>query len=313
MSAMSQRSKVVAGAVLAAIAGALSLAAQTNKNPIDTRPENKAAPSCSYTGSVSGGKASNSSACTPAATPGTDPNQIAPPNTTQRFPFPGSSPATLPPAAAGQAGGQPAAAAGQSGKAAPNGNNRFPFPGESAPEDAAAPQNPAAAPQAPNAVPGQKDSPSPLQNAGSSGSSSKSNSPSSSSAAEQGYSSSNAGSDLPDDDPNAPMPTPRHHTDRKKLPKVVVEKSNEEKAAQDVQVAGFYANDGNFSAAYLRAKEAVSFADDDPEAHLILAESARKLGKLDEALANYKKVIALDPVPKVRKVAEKALKEMSGS
>jgi len=109
------------------------------------------------------------------------------------------------------------------------------------------------------------------------------------------------------------MPTPKHHVDRRKLPPPEKVLSNDEKEAEDLQVAGFYQNDGNYLAAYQRAKEAVSLVPDDPEALVMLASSARKLGKLDEAEQSYKKALTLDPVPKLRKAAEKALKEMSGS
>jgi len=71
-------------------------------------------------------------------------------------------------------------------------------------------------------------------------------------------------------------------------------------------------NDKNYRAAYLRAQDAVSLTDNDWEAHLLLADSARKLGKLDEAAKEYKRCLALDPVPKGRKDAEIALKEMGG-
>ena len=77
-------------------------------------------------------------------------------------------------------------------------------------------------------------------------------------------------------------------------------------------MAGFYENDGDFKGAYSRATEAVSLDKEDPAAHLALADSARKLGKLDEAETEYKTCLALDPVPKVRKAAERALKEMTG-
>lgn len=77
-------------------------------------------------------------------------------------------------------------------------------------------------------------------------------------------------------------------------------------------MAGFYQNDGDFRGAYLRAKDAVSIADEDADAHLALADAARKLGKLDEAEQNYRRCLQLDPVPKTRKAAEKALKEMTG-
>ncbi len=80
---------------------------------------------------------------------------------------------------------------------------------------------------------------------------------------------------------------------------------------EDLKVAAFYQNDGDFKGAYERAEDAVSLAADDAEAQLALAEAARRLGKLDEAETHYKKCLTLDPVPKVRKVAERALKEMT--
>ncbi len=79
-----------------------------------------------------------------------------------------------------------------------------------------------------------------------------------------------------------------------------------------MQVAGFYIHDGNFKGAYDRAKDAVTLDKTDPAAHLALAESARHLGKLDEAASEYKQCLALDPVPKDRKAAEKALEAMTG-
>jgi Tfp pilus assembly protein PilF len=81
---------------------------------------------------------------------------------------------------------------------------------------------------------------------------------------------------------------------------------------EDLEVAGFYQNDGNFMGAYMRAKDAVSISGDSPDARLALADAARKLGKLDEAQQNYKKCLALDPVPKTKKAAEVALKAMTG-
>ena len=79
-----------------------------------------------------------------------------------------------------------------------------------------------------------------------------------------------------------------------------------------MQIAGFYLNDGNFRAAYERAKDAVGLDGDDAAAQLALGESARKLGRLDEAQRAYRRCLDLDPVPKVRKPAEKALREMTG-
>lgn len=79
-----------------------------------------------------------------------------------------------------------------------------------------------------------------------------------------------------------------------------------------MQVAGFYQNDGNFKGAYDRAKDAVSLDADDPAAFLALGESARRLGKLDEAEKAYRQCLTLDPVAKLRKRAEAALREMTG-
>ena len=79
-----------------------------------------------------------------------------------------------------------------------------------------------------------------------------------------------------------------------------------------MQVAGFYFNDGNFRGSYDRARDAVSLDSEDAAAQLALGNAARKLGKLDEAEKAYKRCLELDPVPKVRKPAEKALHDMTG-
>jgi Tfp pilus assembly protein PilF len=89
-------------------------------------------------------------------------------------------------------------------------------------------------------------------------------------------------------------------------------KTSTQRFAEDLQVASFYQGIGNFSGAYMRAKDAVSISGDSPDARLALAEAARKLGKLDEAEQNYKKCLELDPIPKTKKAAEIALKEMTG-
>jgi Tfp pilus assembly protein PilF len=81
---------------------------------------------------------------------------------------------------------------------------------------------------------------------------------------------------------------------------------------EDLQIAGFYMNDNNYRGAYGRAQDAVKIDDANPDAHLALAEAARHMGKLDEAEQNYRRVLQLDPVPKARKKAEQALKDMTG-
>ena len=88
--------------------------------------------------------------------------------------------------------------------------------------------------------------------------------------------------------------------------------SPDEREQEDLSVASFYMNDKNYRGAYLRATDAVEVAVDDAEAHFALAQAARRLGKLDEALVHYKKCLTLDPVATTKKAAEKALKEMAG-
>jgi predicted TPR repeat methyltransferase len=49
---------------------------------------------------------------------------------------------------------------------------------------------------------------------------------------------------------------------------------------------------------------------DDPEAHFALAEVAVKLGKRDEAIAEYNACLKLDPVDKEAKAARKELAKL---
>jgi hypothetical protein len=209
------------------------------------------------------------------------------------FPYPGDKPA--PPST--PAGSTPAASApgapAAAGSNVPAGN-RFPFPGEDSSGDAA---KGGAKPAPPNG-----DG---LQDAGSSGSSDGSSSSSSSSDEGGGV-----GPLAGDEDPAAKAADARR-AERKRLANAP-RQSPDEREVEDLKVAAFYQNDGNFKGAYDRAVDAVSLAGDDAEAHLALAEAARRLGKLDEAEKNYKKCLTLDPVPKTKKAAEKALKEMSG-
>ena len=108
-----------------------------------------------------------------------------------------------------------------------------------------------------------------------------------------------------------PADAPHVHHERRRLPKSDAQ-SPEEREAEDVRVAAFYQSDGNFAAAYARAKDAVSLDATDPDAFLALGNSARRLGKLDEAQKAYTKALTLDPLPKTRKSVEKALEEMRG-
>jgi predicted component of type VI protein secretion system len=222
-------------------------------------------------------------------------------NPAQQFPFPGETPSQpaapverqQPQPGNGQVQGAPPSGAGASDPA-----QAFPFPGEDK-TPLVKPDGTVAPPDAPSGNGGG------LKDAGSSGESSSGSSSSSSSGG--------AFNGLPPDDPDSKGPLADDDTVIKKPHKVVPkakEQTASEREAEDLSVAGFYMADNNFRGAYLRAADAVTVQSDDPDAHLALADAARKLGKLDEALAEYKKTLTLDPVPKAKKAAEKAIKEL---
>jgi hypothetical protein len=95
---------------------------------------------------------------------------------------------------------------------------------------------------------------------------------------------------------------------RRHLPKV---EDLDEREAKDLEVAHYYTTTGNFLAAYNRAKDAVTTIPDDPAAHFALAEGARNLKKNDEAIAEYKLYLKLDPGGEKAKSAQRALSELS--
>ena len=144
-----------------------------------------------------------------------------------------------------------------------------------------------------------------MRDAGSSGNSSSSSS--SSSAGDRDPTAGPLGDG--DDDPAAKAAEARRAAREKKG--IEFHQTTDQREAEDLRVAAFYRDDGNFRGAYERATDAVALVADDADAHLALAEAARRLGKLDEAETHYKKCLELDPVPKTKKAAEKALKEMT--
>jgi hypothetical protein len=218
------------------------------------------------------GKDAPPNGTTPANAPATAPGS----NPAKSFPFPGDVPAS-PPAA-----GAPGATAG----------DRFPFPGEDAAKSAAKPGT---------------SSNGPMQDAGSSGSSSSS---SSSSGGDDSAAGPLGDGDTADTDPAARAAEARR-AERLKKERGGIHQTPDQRETEDLNVAAFYQGNGNFKGAYERATDAVSIAADDADAHLALAEAARRLGKLDEAEAHYKKCLTLDPVPKTKRTAERALKEMT--
>jgi tetratricopeptide (TPR) repeat protein len=175
----------------------------------------------------------------------------------------------------------------------PSANEQFPFPGE--------PSKPATTPDAPasNAPRPSAASEHPFPTPPDAGSSSSSSS-----------SSDDAG------DPSAPIGPPLHDegsegkSTRRKLPKVKKVQTDDERVDEDLSVARFYVNDENLEGAYLRAKDAVKIQPDYSEAHFVLAEVAQKLNKKDEAIAEFKTYLQLDPNGPRMKAAQKALDEL---
>lgn len=228
----------------------------------------------------------------------------------QKFPFPGDTPDTPP--ANGSAPAAPGSAVqGTSGSqtGAPGdgpASKRFPFPGET-PDT---PQPAAAGGSSSGGASGSGKSP--LQDAGSSGESTSS----SSSSSNDDNAMKDLGPDQSNDNPykaddDAARARAAARRSKREAP-AAKPQTADERVAEDLQVAGFYRDGGNWRGVYLRAKDAVATEPDDPESHFMLAEAARKLGKLDEAQTEYKAALAHDPIPKTKKAAEKALREMGG-
>jgi len=193
-------------------------------------------------------------------------------------------------------------------------SQRFPFPGESSaptqgqsPPDAPAKQGaPAKAPSAADKYPFPGSAP-PMPGESSSSSSSSSSSDGSSSSADDP-------SDAPARTDGAPPlddkgDNPRAAV-RRKLPKVQKLQSDEERAAEDLDVAKFYEQSGNLNAAYLRARDAVKVKPSDPEAHFVLGHLAQKLNKRDEAIAEFNSYLQIEPDGEKIKQARKALSQL---
>lgn len=120
-------------------------------------------------------------------------------------------------------------------------------------------------------------------------------------------SSSSSGDSNTNADPDIPAAESAEKSPRRRLPKVKNLQSDEDRATEDVTVARYYLDRGNWNAAYLRSKDAVKHQPSDPDAHLLLAESALKLQKRDEAIAEYNALFKLDASDDQLKSARKAL------
>ena len=79
---------------------------------------------------------------------------------------------------------------------------------------------------------------------------------------------------------------------------------------EDLSIAKFYGQSGNYMGAYLRAKDAVKTQPDYAEGHFALGEAAKRLKKKDEAVTEFQAYLKLSPDGDQAKAAEKALDEL---
>lgn len=79
---------------------------------------------------------------------------------------------------------------------------------------------------------------------------------------------------------------------------------------EDLRVAKFYLDDEDLAGAYLRAKDAVRVEPDYSETHFMLAQILQKMKKKDEAIAEYKLYLKMDPDGDRTKTVKKALAEL---
>ena len=208
-----------------------------------------------------------------------------------------------------------APSASQSNSPASNAD-RFPFPGENsgAPTppipSSPAPSSNSRPPQGPGAGGSGAAFPFPDETPAAGGSSSSSSSSSSSDDANPDASPNAAPGGLQDRGSEGSNAPEGRHLLHRVNPIGTKLQSADEREAEDLDVAHFYAQTGDLKGAYTRSLDAVKIAPDDPDAHFALAEAALKLGKRDEAIAEYDACLKLDPVDKEAKAARKELAKL---
>lgn len=212
------------------------------------------------------------------------------PSAADRFPFPGSGSAGSSNAPGPSIGGAPEvpqpATEPQPSASPADTNKKFPFPGE------------ASVPTAPSAAPI-----SPAPEGGSSSSSSSSD-------GDPADALPRDTPDLKDAGSEGTQSKPSGHILHRAAPKVKTQTADE-REAEDLDVAKFYLGSGDLKGAYLRTQDAVQTAPDDPEAHFALAELAAKLGKKEEAIAEYNACLKLDPTDKQKKDSSRAIARLT--
>ncbi len=86
--------------------------------------------------------------------------------------------------------------------------------------------------------------------------------------------------------------------------------TDSDRVDEDLSVSHFYLQSGNPMGAYLRAQDAVKTQPDYAVGHYALGEAAAKLGHRDEAEAEFKQYLKLDPGGEKAKDAEKELAKL---
>lgn len=170
--------------------------------------------------------------------------------------------------------------------------DQFPFPGEASQPEAPAANPPDAKAPTPNAPHPSAASQHPFPGEPAAGEDSSSSS-SSSSSDDDGY------------DPNAPLPSTL-----RKPPAPRKVQTPDQRVDEDLRVAKFYLDGGNLTGAYLRAKDAVQVEPDYSETHFMLGQVAQKMKKKDEAIAEYKAYLKMDPDGDRTKAVKRALAEL---
>jgi hypothetical protein len=218
---------------------------------------------------------------------------------------------------------QSAACAGRTEKK-PTAAEQFPFPGESPDtplSTAPAAANPSAisapgVPDAPTAAPtpAAKTPPTDFPFPGDRPSPSDSSSSSSSSSDQTPDASANPNA-APSADPDKPILKDQGSTGRRILkrvnPPATKLQTDEEREAEDLDVAHYYTQTGDFQGALLRAEDAIKIQPDDPDAHFAVADAARRLNKRDQAIAEYNAYLKLEPKGDKASAARKALARLN--
>jgi hypothetical protein len=118
------------------------------------------------------------------------------------------------------------------------------------------------------------------------------------------------GATPPGDTPTPGGDPPEGTSVHRKLPKVKRVQSDDERVDEDLSVSKFYLHDENYDGAYLRAKDAVQIQPEYSATHFALAQVLQKMKKNDEAIAEYKTYLKLDPDGEKAKDAKKALADL---